>query len=261
MQHAFLASAFAGCALALLGPFVLARGISFSGLAASQIAALGTVVGSLLSLHYGEYGLALVFVAGGMLALSWFSKSARLPAESWVGTLYILGAAAAVLILSKAPQGESHTLGIFFGNVLSSGLEEVWEGLGILAFTVFMLAIFYHRWVWLAFDSQTLQVSGHKTGFWNFSFFLLFPLTMTIAIHIFGVLLAFAYLILPASAGLLLFNRMKSLFIFLPLYTVAVTLAGYYGSFVLDFPAGPFLAVLLTSIVLTAGAVRAFLKN
>lgn len=261
MRTAALSSVLAGVALALLGPFILTRGISFSGLAVSQVAALGTVVGAYFSFHYGEYGLALFFVAGAMLLINFLSNEKRLPPESWVGAVYILGAGIAVLLLSKAAHGESHTMGIFFGNVLSSGWEEVAESGGLLLVTLLLLSIFYHRWIWLAFDRDAAEVSGHRPEFWNFVFLLIFSLAMTISIHIFGVLLAFSYLILPAALGLLLFNRMRALLIFIPLYTSVVTVGGFYASFILDFPVGPFLASFLAAALLLAEISRIVLKK
>ena len=64
MQTALAASLLCGTALALLGVFILVRRVAFSGLAVSQLAALGTVAGvSVLALHGGAAGLALLNLA------------------------------------------------------------------------------------------------------------------------------------------------------------------------------------------------------
>lgn len=251
MQTALAASLLSGTALALLGVFITARRVAFSGLAVSQLAALGTVVGvSVLSLHAGAEALALTFVGIGMWLLSRFSRTKTVPQESWVACLYVLGAGLSVMILSKAPRGESETLGIFFGNVLSLSRMEVWESLAMLLAVGLVLWLWFHRWIWISFDPVSAEVSGIRIDRWNFLFYALFAVGMTLAIHIFGVLLAFAYLLLPATAGLLMARRMKTLFLIVLLMTWVSTVVGFYASFKWDFPTGPFVAVLMTAIVL-----------
>ncbi len=256
MELAFGASLFTGMALSIIGLFILVRRISFSGLAVSQMAALGTVLGTLLGMHYGEFGFALAAVGIGMLVISRASRIRTVPHESWVACLYILCAGAAVLILAKEPQGESHTLNVFFGNVLALGAAEVWESLAVLAVTGAVIWAWFHRWIWLSFDPLSAEVSKIRIARWNFLFFLLFAVAMTVSIHVCGVSLAFAYLLLPAVIGLTLVRHLKSLFFFIPLVTFIVTLLGFYASFRLDFPTGPFIAAFLGALALIAGAVR-----
>lgn len=247
MRTALAASLPAGAALSLIGTFVLARRVSFSGLAIAQLAALGTAVGAVLNLHLGKFGVALALVGAGMALLSQTERSSRTPSESWVACLYILGAALSVLILSKAPQGEAHTLEVFFGNILSLGAHEVAESIALFIVTAAAIWIWFHRWVWLAFDPVAAGVSGIRTGLWNFFFFALFAAAMTVSIHIFGVLLAFAYLILPAAIGLMLVRKVTRLFALIPFITILATVAGFYFSFRWDFPTGPFIAATLAA--------------
>ena len=252
MRTALAASVFTGTSLSLLGAFMTSRRVAFSGLAVSQLAALGTVVGvSLLPFHAGGGALALAFVGLGMFLLSRLSRTRTAPSEAWVACLYVLGAGAAVLILSKAPRGESDTLGVFFGNVLSLTTTEVGESLAMAAGVVLVLGVWLRRWVWIFVDSVSAE-SGIAVERWNFLFYALFAVAMTMAIHIVGVLLAFAYLILPAAAGFAAMRRMRDLFLFIPLLAAGITVAGFYASFRMDFPTGPFVAVLLASAALLA---------
>ena len=256
MQIALAASLMAGLAMSWIGVFILVKRISFSGLSVSQLAALGTVIGVSLGLHYVNFGLALACVGVGMFLASQMAKTGRTPEEAGVACLYILGAGLSILILSKAPRGESDTLNIFFGNVLSLQIGEVLESLAILVLTTLILGIWFYRWVWIAFDPLGAEVAKIKVRNWNFVFFSLFALTMTVCIHIFGVLLAFSYLLLPAAVALLIGNRLKSQFIVITLLTVLATVLGFYFSFRLDFPTGPFIASSLAAAVIAAGIYR-----
>jgi zinc transport system permease protein len=255
MRTAFLVSVLAGNALGMIGLFVLLRRIAFAGLAATQLAALGAVVGVLLG-HFGSFGFAVLLVGVGLVFISKTTRIRRVPPEAWVACLYVLGASLAVLILSKAPRGESETMTVFFGNVLSLGPTEVIEA-AVVAFLVFTpLLIWTHRLIWMSFDPMAVDVAGFSLGRWTFLFFAVFTYVMTVTIHLFGVLLAFAYLILPAVGALLLTRRVRSLLIVIPAATTAIITTGFELSFRWDFPTGPFIAAVLAGFVLVAGLFR-----
>lgn len=252
MRTALLASLLAGNAIAVLGTFVLMRRIAFSGLAVSQLAALGGVIGILMHFH-NSFVFALALVLAGLGLLPWLGRNRRVPPEAWVGTLYVLGSAMAVLLLARDPHGESHTLNVFFGNVLTLAGIEVVEAALLLAFVAPLLYAYFNRWVWVSFDVQSAEVAGIRVGRWGALFYAALALSMTFAIHLFGVLLAFSYLILPATAGLLFATRIRSLFIVVPLIATGATLAGFVLSFRMDLPTGPFVAAVLALIAVTGG--------
>jgi len=256
MRTAFVAGLFAGTALSIIGIFSATRSVAFSGLAASQLAALGGVVGIVLGLHLSASVFSWSFVVAGLMALAFLSRSRKTSADSWVATLYVLGAALAVLVLSKSPRGESEALGVFFGNILSVGTLEVWEAGALFVLTLVGLALWFRRWVWLAFDPMGAEVAGVRVGLWTGIFHVFFAAALTLSIHIFGVLLSFAYLILPATAGLLMVKRVRRLVLFCIVWTATATAVGFDLSFRWDFPTGPFISALLALGALAARVVK-----
>jgi len=260
MQTALLCGLLAGNALALLGALVVPRGVSFSGLAVSQLAALGTVLGAVLGLHAGGHGAALACVLFGLLVFQRLSRNSKMPSDPWVASLYLLAASAAVLLLSKAPHGEAHTMTLFFGNVLGLGRAEVIESAVLGVVTLAAVALFRHRWLWVFSDPLGAQVGGVSVTKWNGLFFVLFAAAMTTGIHIFGVLLAFTFLVLPAAVALGFAGRMRTFFLWVPVVTTTAIFAGIVLSFELDFPTGPFVTALLAAATIVGGLVRS-LKN
>lgn len=252
MRTAFAAGLLAGTSLSIIGVFSATRSVAFSGLAASQLAALGGALGVLLGLHVEASALSWVLVVAGFVALSFLSRSRKTSADSWVAALYVTGAALSVLILSKAPRGENEALGVFFGNILTLGAVELWEAAGLFVLTAAGLVLGFRRWVWLAFDPVGAEVAGVWAGLWNGVFTVFFAAALTLSIHIFGVLLTFSYLILPATAGLLLTRRVRGLVIFCVVSSAVATTVGFELSYRWDFPTGPFVSVLLAILALVS---------
>ena len=113
---------------AYFGIQVLARKVIFVDLALAQIAALGATVAFMLghpaqsAATYG-YSLAFTLLAAVLLAFT-RAWGTRVPQEALIGVIYVVAAAAAILLIDRAPQGAEHLKQILTGNILTSGLER-----------------------------------------------------------------------------------------------------------------------------------------
>src|SRR5947208_8226213 len=108
---------------------VLARKVIFVDLALAQIAALGATVAFMLG-HPAQsaatyiYSLAFTLVAAVLLAFT-RAWAARIPQEALIGVIYVVAAAAAILLIDRAPQGAEHLKQILTGNIVTSGIDEL----------------------------------------------------------------------------------------------------------------------------------------
>src|SRR5213593_3091902 len=112
-----------------LGLHVLVRGVIFVDLALAQVAALGITV-AFLAGHAiqseAAYWYALAFTVGGSVLFS-ISRIHRapIPQEAIIGIVYVVSAAAAVLVVDRAPQGSEHIKQLLVGSILTVTLKEV----------------------------------------------------------------------------------------------------------------------------------------
>src|SRR3954453_12897433 len=114
---------------AYFGIQVLARKVIFVDLALAQIAALGATVAFMLghpAQSFATYGYSLAFTLLAAVLLA-FTRAwgTRVPQEALIGVIYVVAAAAAILLIDRAPQGAEHLKQILTGNILTSGLNEV----------------------------------------------------------------------------------------------------------------------------------------
>src|SRR5262245_4831948 len=114
---------------AYFGILVLARKVIFVDLALAQIAALGATVSFMLghpALSAATYGYSLVFTSlAAVLLACTHAWATRLPQEALIGVIYVVAAAAAILLIDRAPQGAEHLKQILTGNILTSGYAEI----------------------------------------------------------------------------------------------------------------------------------------
>src|ERR1700704_6034238 len=114
---------------AYFGIQVLARNVIFVDLALAQIAALGATVAFMLghpaqSLATYGYSLAFTLLAAVLLAFT-RAWATRVPQEALIGVIYVVAAAASILLIDRAPQGAEHLKQILTGNIVTSGLSEL----------------------------------------------------------------------------------------------------------------------------------------
>src|SRR5882762_1659976 len=108
---------------------VLARNVIFVDLALAQIAALGATAAFMLghpAQSVAAYGYSLAFTLAAAVLLAFTRAWAvRVPQEALIGVIYVTAAAAAILLIDRAPQGAEHLKQILTGNILTSGWNDV----------------------------------------------------------------------------------------------------------------------------------------
>lgn len=242
-----------------LGLHVLARGIIFIDLALAQMAALG--VSFALLLGEDAHGLAAQSYAFGATLTAAFAFaglrriSGKATREVIIGCVYVVSTALSIVILSRSSQGMEELKSLFNGNILWVRWQEIGIVAGIyLALTV-LHGIYRRKFYALSFESE----DSPKSGFlWEFLFFASFAVVITLAVNIAGVLLVFAFLIIPAFSASLVVHSLAGRLLLGWGLGLFGAIAGLWLSFTADLPVGatvvsvvgllPFIAVILRAI-------------
>src|ERR1041385_4809532 len=121
--------------LVYLGLHVVQRGIIFIDIAMAQMASLGICLAVLLHLNlesWTTFGIALLFTLVGAAIFSVTGKRAsQIPQEAVIGIAYVVAAAAAVLLLSRAAEGDEEIKNMLVGNILLVTPGDVWKCFGL----------------------------------------------------------------------------------------------------------------------------------
>src|SRR5206468_4980168 len=194
--------------LSYLGLHVIAREVIFVDLSLAQMAALG----SLSALHFHvapespmTYLFALLATAIGafLFALTRTSGHAgasksRVPQEAFIGIVYVVASAAAVLVANKVPGGGEAVEKTLVGSLLwvtwptIVKLAIAYAALGVLQF------VLRRRFLTISFHPEEAEAQGWKIRLWDFFFYLSFGVVITLAVPIAGVLMVFSFLVVPA---------------------------------------------------------------
>ena len=231
-----------------LGLHVLARGVIFVDLALAQVAALGISV-AFLAGHpiqsEAAYWYALAFtVAGAALFAASRAHRAPLPQEAVIGIVYAVSAAAAVLVVDRAPQGGEHIKTLLVGSILTVSGREVAE-LALLYGAIGALHAAIRRpLLEISLDPDAARAHGRHLRAWDLLFYVTFGIVVTSSVRLAGVLLVFSYLIVPAAVATLLSASVRARLLIGWAVGGLVSAAGLWASFAWDLPTG---AAVVTS--------------
>lgn len=239
-----------------LGLHVLARGVIFVDLALAQVAALGITVAFLAGHSIqsdAAYWYALAFTVGGALLFSVSRmRRAPIPQEAIIGIVYAVSAAAAVLVVDRAPQGSEHIKQLLVGSILTVTPKEV-GALAILYAVVGAIHWAVRRPVLqISFDPEAALREERWVRWWDFLFYASFGFVVTSSVRIAGVLLVFSYLIVPAAVGALLTSSVAGRLLLGWAFGFLVSLVGLTASYLWDLPTG---AAVVTTFGAFLGAV------
>ncbi len=248
--------------LVYLGLHIVRREVIFVDLALAQVAALGTSLCLMLG-HEGDewhtyfWSLGFTLIGAAIFALTRNSKHRRVPQEALIGIVYVVAAAAGLLLLSRSAEGNEELRRILIGDILLVTPREVLGTFGLFVLIAAVHFMFRKQFIRLSFEPEKAEAEGMAVRWWDFIFYALFGLVVTSFLQIGGVLLVFSYLIVPAVCANFLAARIGALLLIGWLVATVASVAGLYVAFKSDLPTGATIVCALGAmLVLTAIIAR-----
>jgi len=244
-----------------IGLHVIRRTLIFSDLVLDQLAAFGAMVGVGLGIRYGtagSYGVSFVFVLLGALALAVLRPRSRLvPREAVIGILYALALVASLLLADKLSGGGAYVTKTLAGSML----WVTWPLVSVMAVAYAVLLVFHywfrHRFIALHTASQ----AENSQTFWDFMLFATQGIITVLIVPIAGVLLAYAFLMIPAAVAAMFTKAWGKAVAIGWGAGFAACLVGLFLSYQFDLPYGPTLVLTLGAVFLVAVVMRAALPR
>jgi zinc/manganese transport system permease protein len=246
---------------AYLGVHVVERGVIFVDLSLAQIAALGTTVAFLAGydLHSGVsyfWSLGFTIVGAAIFSLTRVHRETRVPQEAIIGIVYAVSAAAAILVMSKAPQETEHLKDMLVGNILAVNWRTIIKTAILYALVGLFHYIFRKKFLAISLGESIPQVK-----LWDFLFYTSFGFVVTSSVAIAGVLIVFSYLIVPAVAAMLFSRSIGKRLAIGWTMGALVTALGVLMSFWLDLPTGATIVCTFGLSLLLMAIVWAFTRR
>lgn len=252
IRTALLGTTTIGVVCAYLGVYVVLRRIVFVGATLAQISSAGIALGILTGWSPNAWSLALSFLAVLFFAHPSFGR--RWPQDATLGVLFTVSGAAAVLLVAHTARGNEEVVHLVQGNLLAMTASEAhWLTAGFAGILLLHVA-FFKEFLYLSFDPTMAATQGYRAGRWNLAFYVLLGVAIALAIKAIGILLMFAFLVIPASLGLVLTRRLGGVIVVAMASSALAVFLGIWLSYRFDFPSAPMIVAALGGALALASA-------
>lgn len=246
--RALVALALVGVVCAVVGTFVVVRGIAFIGDAIAHAGFPGVVVAYIIGIPF-YIGAAVAAVATA-LAIGWVTKRAGLRQDTSIGVLFAGTFALGVFLFSSIDGYVSDLFSFLFGNVLAIGMEDLVALVVLGGGVILTVALLWKELLYATFDALGAAASGINTGRLEYLFLALVALTIVVSLQAVGIILVVAMLVTPAAAAQLLTVRFTRVMLLAGVIGIASAVAGLYLSYWLDVASGATIVLVQTATFL-----------
>lgn len=254
VQRALAAGMLVSMLCALVGTWVVLRGMAFLSEAVSHGMLPGVALAYLLSANL-LVGAAISAVAmiGGV---AWVTRNSRLSEDTGIGLLFVGMLALGVVIVSRSRSFATDLTSFLFGDVLSATYADLVFLVVASAVALAVSVLAYRPFVALVFDERKAHTFGFRPRLAHIVLLALVVLAVVASFRIVGTLLVFGLLVAP-SATAYLFNRSIAVsMIIATLFGWSATVLGLLVSWNADTAAGATIAGLAVLQFFVVAGVR-----
>ncbi|MCJ0893707.1 zinc ABC transporter permease AztB [Rhodococcus sp. ARC_M5] len=257
VQRALVAGMLVSILCALVGTWVVLRGMAFLSEAVSHGMLPGVAVAYLLSANL-LVGAAISAVAmiGGV---AWVTRNSRLSEDTGIGLLFVGMLALGVVIVSRARSFATDLTSFLFGDVLSATYADLVFLVVASAVALAVSVLAYRPFVALVFDERKAHTFGFRPRLAHIVLLALVVLAVVASFRIVGTLLVFGLLVAPSATAYLFGRSIAVSMIIATLLGWSATVFGLLVSWNADTAAGATiagLAVLQFFVVAAARSAR-----
>jgi manganese/iron transport system permease protein len=244
--RALLASCMVGIVCAVVGSFMVLRGLAFMGDALSHAAFPGVVVAYLVK---GPFYLgAAVAAVATALAIGWVTRRGLLRGDTVIGVLFAGMFALGIFLFSLIPNFVGDLFGFLFGEVLGIGPGDL-VALVVLALVVLaVVALLWKELLYTTFDPLGAGASGLPVAALDYLLLALMAVTIVVSLQAVGIILVVAMLITPAATAQLLTRSFGRLIAVAVLIGLVAPIVGLYLSYWLNAASGATIVLVETAI-------------
>jgi manganese/iron transport system permease protein len=246
--RALVASILVGSVCAIVGTYVVLRGIAFIGDAISHAAFPGIVIAYLLGLpFYLGAATAAVLTA---VAVGVVTRRARIRQDTAIGVLFAGTFALGIFLFSRIEGYVADLFSFLFGNVLAISSQDL-VGLAILSTAVVVtVLLLWKELLYVTFDPLGAGASGFRIEWLEYVFLALVALTIVISLQAVGIILVVAMLVTPAATAQLMTVRFGRMMTTAGIVGSGSAILGLYASFWLDVASGATIVLVETGVFL-----------
>ncbi len=248
IQRALAASVLIGTLSAVIGVYVVLRGLAFIGAGIAHASFGGVALGFLLGIN--PILAAVVFCLVTAWGIAWTSRRAEVKEDRAIGIFFAATMALGILFIGLLHDYNVDLFGYLFGSVLAVTRQDLWLSLGLGAGVLLAVGLFFKELLFITFDPEMAQVSGLPAGALYVLLLSLMALTIVLSIKVVGIILVPALIVIPAAAAYQLTEDFRRMMLLAVVIGNLSGIVGLFLSYGLDTASGATMVLTATALFL-----------
>jgi len=247
MQRGMIAAVLVGIVCAVVGTYVVLRGMAFFGDALAHTILPGIAIGYLITggardtLFWWALGTAVIAALG----IGAISKQAEIKEDTAIGIIFAGMFALGIALISTVRSYAVDLSHFLFGDVLGVSAQSLWLIVIFGAIVLLTIGAFYKEFLTLSFDPILAATLRLPVNLLNNLLLCLIAVTVAVSLQTVGVALMVAMLVTPAATAYLLTNRLPLMMTLSAIFAALSGVIGLYLSYYLSIASGA--AIVLTA--------------
>jgi manganese/iron transport system permease protein len=266
-QYAFMVRALIGAVLvgslcAIVGTYVVLRGMAFFGDALAHAILPGVAIGYLVGggARQPVFWWAMLAAIFSAVGIGTIQKSVKIREDTAIGIIFAGMFALGIALISSVQNYTIDLSHFLFGDVLGISQSDllriaVFGGLVILA-----VVVFYKEFMVISFDPILATTLRLPVKLLDYLLMVLIAVTIVISLQSVGIALMVAMLITPAATAYLLSRRLPVMMLVAAVIAVSGVI-GLYISYYVNIASGAAIVLSATLIFLVAWVVKLSLRS
>lgn len=249
MIRALVAGLIVAVIAPLIGNFLVMKRFAMIADTLAHVALAGVAVGLLTGAEPVLVTVLLTILVA--ILIERLSSLGRMPSETILALFMPGGLAVALVLISLANGFNSNLFSYLFGSISTVSSSEIYLIAGLGALVLALVAIFYEKLLFTAFDEEGARLKGVKVARINLLLMVLTALTVSLTMRVVGALLVSALMVIPSAAAMRVGRSFKQSFLLSILFALSAVVLGLLAGFYLNLPAGG--AIVLVSLGIFGG--------
>jgi manganese/iron transport system permease protein len=245
-----IAAIVVGIASALIGTYVVLRGMAFLGDALAHAILPGVAIGYVTG--GGQQGAvfwwSLVTAGLTSMAIGAISRGTKIREDTATGVLFAGMFALGIAIISSERTYAVDLAHFLFGDVLGVSEGDLLLTVITAAVVVLAVVLLYKEFLVISFDPVLATTLRLRTRLLENILLFLMAVTIVVSLQTIGITLMVALLVTPAATALLVTRRLWTMMMTAVAFSVMAGIIGLYFSFYAGIASGA--AIVITSTVI-----------
>lgn len=250
MVRGLLAATMVGMVCAVLGAYVVLRGMAFFGDALAHAILPGVAIGYLVGggAHAPLFWGGLLAGIATALGIGTISKSGQIKEDTAIGVIFVGMFALGVALISSARNFSVDLTHFLFGNVLGVSEGDLVLTALFSALVILLVIAFYKEFLVISFDPTLAAILRLPAQFFRYLLLVMIAVTIVIALQTVGVALTVAMLVTPAATASLLARRLWMMMVLAAALGAFAGGVGLYLSYYARIASGPAIVLVGTAL-------------